>query len=298
MPAMTDYRIVAETADQIGEIPTWDEREQCLYWIDLLTPRMHRLNPASGQLTTWPTPELFSAFALREAGGFVVATRTHLAFFDPPSGAFESFCQPEPSSNENFLNDGRCDRQGRLWIGSGSLTMDKPTGFLHRLDPDHSLTTLESGITLSNSLIWSPDSTVMYFCDSTRKIFYTCDFNEKIGDISNRKEFARADRFGIPDGSIIDAEGYLWNAEFDMTTDRTTGFVVRYHPSGKLDRLIELPTCRPTAVTFGGADLDVLYVVTSRYHMSESDLAQQPAAGSVFALDVGVKGLNEPRFRG
>ena len=57
---MTDFSIAADTGDQIGEIPTWDEREQALYWIDLLTPQMHRLQPASGELTTWETPELHS----------------------------------------------------------------------------------------------------------------------------------------------------------------------------------------------------------------------------------------------
>ena len=295
---MTDFKIVADTGDQIGEIPTWDEREQALYWIDLLTPRMHRLQPETGELTTWPTPELFSAFAMRDSGGFIVATRTHLAFFEPQTGAFEPICRPEPAENENFLNDGRCDRQGRLWIGSGSLTMDKPTGFLHRFDPDQTLTTWESGITLSNSLMWSPDSTVMYFCDSMKKAFYTYDFDAETGAIANKRDFARADRFGIPDGSIIDVEGYLWNAEFDMTTDRTIGYVIRYAPSGRVDQMIELPTCRPTAVTFGGPDLETLYVVTSRYHMTDEELAEQPASGALFALDVGTKGLVEPRFLG
>ena len=282
---MTDFSIAADTGDQIGEIPTWDEREQALYWIDLLTPRMHRLQPASGELTTWETPELFSAFAMREAGGFIVATRTHLAFFDPHNGSFEQICRPEPESNGNFLNDGRCDRQGRLWIGSGSLTMDKPTGYIHRYDPDGSLTTWESGLTLSNSLMWSPDSTIMYLCDSMKKEFYAYDFDAETGTITNRRDFARADRFGVPDGSMIDIEGHLWNAEFDMTTDRTIGYVIRYAPSGRVDQMIELPTCQPTAVTFGGADLDTLYVVTSRYHMTDEELAEQPASGALFALD-------------
>jgi len=295
---MTDHKIVADTGDQIGEIPTWDEREQALYWIDLLTPRMHRYRPRDGELTTWETPEPFSAFAMRKTGGFIVATRTHLANFDPVSGAFEVLCQPEPESDGNFLNDGRCDRQGRFWIGSGNLGMDKPTGHLHRYDPDGSVTRITSGITLSNSLMWSPDSTQMYYCDSIKKEFYACDFDAAAGTIANQRLFARAERYGIPDGSMVDVEGCLWNAEFDLSTERTTGYVVRYDPGGAVDRLIELPTCRPTAVSFGGAALDTLYVVTSRYHMSDEELAKQPASGALFALDVGIRGFIEPRFRG
>lgn len=295
---MAECDMIVDTGDELGEIPTWDEREQALYWIDLLTPRIHRFRPSDGELTTWETPELFSAFAMREGGGFVVATRTHLAEFDPVAGHFEPLVEPEPGSEVNFLNDGRCDRQGRFWIGSGNLQMDQPTGILQRYDPDGTLSRMLSGVTLSNSIMWSPDSTKMYFCDSIERQFYVFDFDADDGMISNQRPFATADRFGIPDGSIVDADGYLWNAEFDLTTDRTTGFVVRYDPSGNVDRLIELPTCRPTAVTFGGADLTTLFVVTSRYHMTDADLERQPAAGAVFAIDVGVQGLVEPRFAG
>ena len=295
---MTEFDIIVNTGDELGEIPTWDEREQALYWIDLLTPRMHRFRPADGELTTWPTPELFSAFALREAGGFIVATRTRLALFDPIAGSFEPLIEPEHGSEVNFLNDGRCDRQGRFWIGSGNTAMEHPTGILQRYDPDGSLTRMLDGVVLSNSITWSPDSTTMYFCDSIKRELYVFDFDADQGTISNQRLFATADRFGIPDGSIVDADGYLWNAEFDLTTERTTGFVVRYDPLGAVDRLIELPTCRPTAVTFGGSDLSTLFVVTSRYHMTDADLERQPTAGAVFAIDVGVHGLTEPRFAG
>ncbi|CAB4888843.1 unannotated protein [freshwater metagenome] len=293
-----DFDIIANTGDQLGEIPTWDEREQALYWIDLLTPRMHRYSMRDGAITSWTTPELLSAFAMREGGGFLVATRSHLAHYDPTDGSFELLVEPEAGNDSNFLNDGRCDRQGRFWIGSGNLDMSQPTGLLHRYDPDGSLTQMESGITLSNSIMWSPDSTLMYFCDSMRREFYVYDFDADTGTIANRRQFATTERHGIPDGSIVDADGFLWNAEFDLSTERTTGFVVRYDPDGNVDRLIELPTCRPTALTFGGANLDTLFVVTSRYRMTDADFEHQPLAGAVFALDVGVRGLVEPRFAG
>ena len=296
---MSDYRVVANTEDGIGEIPTWSEREQKLYWIDLLSPRMHRLDPASGEVTTWPTPEVFSAFAMREGGGFVVATRTSIAFFEPESGAFEPLCDPEPEPGVNFLNDGRCDRRGRFWVGSGNVDMDKPTGILYCFDPDRSVRIMDRGFCLSNSITWSPDNSIMYFCDSMRRELYTYDFDADSGAISNRRLFASVtERPGIPDGSMVDAQGYLWNAEFDMSAERTTGYVVRYNPEGGVDRVIELPTCRPTAVTFGGPNLDVLYVNTSRFRMTDAELARQPDAGALFAIDAGVTGLLEPRFGG
>jgi sugar lactone lactonase YvrE len=294
-----DIAVVADVADEIGEIPTWDEKTETLYWLDMIRPVMHAYRPANGATTTWTTPEQLSAFALRADGSFLAASREWIAFYHPAANRWERLCEPEPLTHaDNFLNDGRCDRRGRFWIGSGSFGQKKASGFLHRFDPDRKLSTHRSGITLTNSLAWSPDGRVMYFCDSMTRTIEAYDYDLDTGAIANRREFAKIPRAAVPDGSIVDAEGCLWNAEFDFDVGRTRGFIVRYDPKGRVERMIELPTARATALTFGGPKLDILYVVTSRFHMPAEALAQQPLAGSLLALEVGVRGLREPRFGG
>lgn len=295
-----DYAIIANTADEIAEIPIWDEREQALLWIDMLKPAMYRWDFRTKRTTTYTTPDMPSAFALRASGGILLATRTHLGAFDPASGRFEPWVQPEPEPI-NFLNDGRCDRRGRLWIGSGSFGMQEPTGMLHRFTADRALQTVERGVCLSNSLAWSPDNKRMYYGDSTRGEIWAYDFDIEAGVMSNKRVFARvpAER-GIPDGSVCDTDGFLWSCEFDMSKPiaRTSGHIVRYDPDGRIERMVEVPTCRPTAVTFGGPNFDILYCVSSRFHMTAVEHARQPASGAVLAIDAGVKGLPEPRFAG
>ena len=97
---------------------------------------------------------------------------------------------------------------------------------------------------------------------------------------------------GNPDGSTIDAEGYMWNAQWDGWR------LVRYAPDGQVDRVVDLPVQKPTSVMFGGPDLSTLYVTTAIWDLDGAALAAQPLAGSLLAVDVGVCGLPETRFAG
>jgi L-arabinonolactonase len=150
---------------------------------------------------------------------------------------------------------------------------------------------MADGIWLTNTVAFSPDDRVLYVGDSHVKTIFRYDFDLAAGTIANRRPFATVDR-GIPDGSCVDADGCLWNAQFDA------GQVVRYTPDGRVDRTIALPVTRPTSCTFGGDDLATLYVTTARFRLSDAEQAAQPHAGGLLALDVGVRGLPEALFAG
>jgi len=130
----------------------------------------------------------------------------------------------------------------------------------------------------------------MYFADSLRYAIFAYDFDTASGQISNERTFIETRKPGFPDGSTVDTDGYLWNAEFNAWR------VVRYAPDGRIDHIIELPAERPTCCAFGGPDLDTLYVTTASQGMTDSEKAAQPLAGALLAYDVGVRGLPEPRF--
>jgi len=151
----------------------------------------------------------------------------------------------------------------------------------------------DKGFTISNGIGWSPDDRVMYFTDTPSRRIYRYDFDRASGGVSNRRVFVEvAPGHGGPDGMTVDAEGFVWSAQFDRWC------INRYAPDGKLERSIRLPVQRPTTGMFGGPDLSILYVTSARMDLSEAQLAGQPHAGGVLALDVGVRGLPEPRFAG
>jgi L-arabinonolactonase len=289
---VVEIACVAHTMDVLGEVPRWHPIERALYWIDAFKPAIHRLDPVSGKLESWTPPERLGSFAPRAGGGLLIAGRGGLAHYDPASGTLDRIVDPENGGAVNILNDGRCDRHGRFWVGSMTKTMERASGRLYRLEHGH-LDAVDDGIWVANGLCWSPDDRRMYFADSHVKTIFVYDFDLAAGTIGPRRIFATMDdRPGVPDGSSVDAEGFIWNAVFDG------GCVVRYAPNGRISRTVQLPVSRPTACAFGGADLGTLYVTTARFRLAPDKLAAETDAGGLLALDVGVKGLLEPLYRG
>ncbi len=285
--------IAVDARTMLGECPLWDTRECTLYWIDILAPAVHRWDPATGVHDVRPTPALVGSIALRESGGLIAALRDGFVTFDFATGAIERIGDPEAHLPENRFNDGRCDRAGRFWAGTMSHTENRPSGTLYRLDPDHAIHALETGIVIPNSLGFSPDDRTMYFADTVTESIFAYDFDIESGTLANKRLFAStADDPGHPDGSAVDAEGCLWNAQFGGAR------LTRYTPDGKVDRVVPIPTYAPTMCAFGGKNLDTLFVTSARRDLNESALREQPAAGSILAIDVGVRGLPEPRYAG
>ncbi len=281
---------VVQGADVLGECPLWCEREQVLWWVDSRGPALKRWDPSRGAVRSLALPSTVGSVAFREKGGMLAALQSGIHFLDASSGALEVAAQPELSLPENRFNDGRCDRAGRFWAGTMSDARREPSGSLYRLSADRACARMRGDVVVPNSITWSPDNRTMYFADTHRTTIWAYDFDLASGDMSNERVFATGG--GRPDGSCVDAEGGLWNAEYGGWR------LVRYTPDGRIDRVVEMPVANPTCCCFGGKDLDTLFVTSATQRLTPEDLAKQPLAGSVFALRPGVRGLPEARFAG
>ena len=294
-PTHVDVECVFSTKSTIGEGPVWSVKEERLYWVDIPEKKVHAFNPADGSNRTWELPEMVTSVSPRKRGGLILTLRKQVAFFDPANGKLDIMPDPEEDKPQNRFNDGKCDRQGRLWGGTmGDIDWDHPVGSLYRFDPDKKLSRMEEGIRCSNGLGWSPDSKTLYFAESFAYKIHPYDFDPATGRIANRRLFASVDPEGgaFPDGLTVDAEGFVWSAQPML------GCLVRYDPKGVIERIIELPVTRGTSCMFGGKDFDVLYVTTMRATLTDEQLAEEPLAGSLLALRPGVKGIAETPFAG
>lgn len=290
---MSQLECVVPGRNRLGESPVWSVREGALYWVDSRAPAVYRLDPASGVVRSCPLPALVGCIVLRRSGGLIAALQTGFHALDFATGALTPIVDPEAGLPENRFNDGRADRRGRIWSGTMNDVRRDPTGSLYRLDADHRCTKMRDDIIVPNSICWSPDDRTMYFADTYRFRIMTYDFDADAGTISGMKLFADlTGRPGRPDGSTVDADGCLWNAEF------TGGRVVRYTPDGRIDRTIELPVTPVTSCSFGGPNLDILYITTATQSLTPEGVEAQPLAGSVFAAVPGVRGLPEPEYEG
>jgi L-arabinonolactonase len=288
-------QLVVDGRHTLGEGIVWNERSGRLLWTDIESSELWSHDPASGALERWPLPERLCSMALTERDErLLLALESGLAFFDLPSGELTRICDVEAHLPGTRLNDGRCDRQGRFVFGTFNQADDPkhPIGGFYRLDRDLSLERLPLGdVAIANSICFSLDGRTMYYCDSATREIRCCDYAPDSGAISNLRVFAQADAApGDPDGSAIDAEGYLWNVRWGG------GQVVRFAPDGSVDRVLELPALQPTCVAFGGPRLDVLYVTSATAGLPPVHLAMAPGSGGVFAHALDGCGLPESRF--
>ncbi len=287
--------VLVDVKTTIGEGPVWDVQDQRLYWIDVVGCRVFRCTAEGREVRAWDLPEPVGSVALRQGGGAVVSLATGFHFLDFETGDTQFIVNPEPDRPNNRLNDGKVDARGRFIVGSMDAQVAGPFGALHRLDPDLSVHQLDAGFMISNGPCWSPDGSTFYFSDTFSGEIWAYDYDLATGTVANRRTFTKA---GITpeiatDGSTVDAEGFLWNAQVYQ------GKLCRYAPDGRLDRVIEMPVKKVTSVSFGGPELDVLFVTS----MAKPPLPHFPGdnvlRGSVFAVrGLGVKGLPEPRFGG
>jgi L-arabinonolactonase len=292
-PGVTDVQCVLAARALLGEGPIWDGEDRVLYWVDIKDPSVHRFDPATGRDTRWSMPETVGSLALRSTGGLVVALRSGFHFFDPDTGVIRAVSTPELDRPGNRFNDGKPDRRGRFWAGTMHDHETHSTGALYRLDPDGTCHRMVDGVVISNALCWSPDGRTMYHADTVQRIVWAWDSDPDRGEIANRRVFVTlSGDEGNPDGATVDSEGFLWLAHWGGWQ------LTRHDPTGRTERVVRLPVQQPTCPAFGGPDLDVLYVTSASIGLSHEALAVQPCAGGLLALDPGVRGVPEARFRG
>jgi sugar lactone lactonase YvrE len=279
----------------VGESPVWCPREKVVYWVDITGQKIHRFHPATGKNDTFHLPDKVTALAMRAKGGLVLSLEKDFATLDLETQQLTYLGDPEKDKPDNRFNDAKCDRQGRFWAGTmGNVHWDAPSGALYRLDADGAISCRQRNVICANGIGWSPDDRTMYFTESFRYAVYAYDFDAASGSISNRRVFASVDKSsgGFPDGLTVDADGYVWSVH------NAIGKVVRYTPSGEIERTIELPVPRPCGCIFGGDKLDTLYVTTARETLTPEQVAKYPLSGSLFAATPGVRGIAEPMFAG
>ena len=292
--------------NHLGEGPVWDVREQVIYWVDgtgsrVGNPSIWRLDPATGSIKHWNLEHDIGAMALREQGGALLALDNGFYFFDFETESLDLIHYIEQDQPRSRLNDGKVDRRGRFFAGSMDDKEELKICGLWRLDPDLSVHKVEDGIICSNGPCWSPDDKTFYFADTFQQRMWSYDYNIELGELSNKRVFASTENeMGFFDGATVDEEGCVWNALV------IGGDLIRYRPDGSEDLRIGMPVKNITSVNFGGVNLDEIYVTSmarvshpATHEHFEKQIKPQISAGSLFRIKgLGIRGVEEPRFRG
>ncbi|MEK1904548.1 MAG: SMP-30/gluconolactonase/LRE family protein [Pseudomonas sp.] len=289
--------LIVDARNAVGESPVWNAQEQALYWADIPARRLHCWSAADGSSRSWQADEMLACIARRADGqGWIAGMQSGIFQLQPNAdGSLQTtaLAGVEHAQAEMRFNDGRCDRQGRFWAGSMCLDMAAgvPAGVLYRF-ADGRLSAQLDGFIVPNGLGFSPDGRTLYLSDSHPDVqaIWAFDYDTDNGEPHNRRLFVdMRQHLGRPDGAAVDADGCYWICGNDA------GLVHRFTPAGKLDRSLAVPVKKPAMCAFGGPGLDTLFVTSIR---PAGDLSDQPLAGGVFALQPGVRGIEEPLFNG
>ena len=261
--------------------------------MDITGRKFWTYRPDTGAAVAIDLPERLACFAALGGSRILAGFASGLAFFDLATGAREEIAAIEADRPKTRLNDGKLDRQGRLVFGTMDEAGDgaEPIGQVWSHSSGSAPRVLFSGVRIANSIAFSPDGRRMYFADTPLRTIFCYDYDETRGAVGARRVFAQSTPGpGYPDGSAVDADGCLWNAEWGGAR------VVRYTPDGRVDRAIPLPASQATCCAFGGPGLSTLFITSAAGGLSEERRAAEPHAGALFAVNVGVRGIADTPF--
>ena len=270
------------------ESPVWDDRRELLWLVDIAGRRVLGYDPGRGLKHDLVMPSEPGALALAFDGALVVALRDRVARLDPDSGDLITLAVADHDPATTRLNDGRCDPQGRFWVGSIYEPRDKPKAKLYRLERGRLVPMIE-GITLANGLAFAADGCGGFHADTPTRTIWRFDLDPTTGALANRRVFAQVGPEARPDGASIDAEGGYWIAAIDA------GEVRRYAPDGRIERRVVVPTPWPTMPAFAGKDFCTGFITSLRHQRPAELVARHPLSGGLFQFASDIPGLPEPR---
>jgi sugar lactone lactonase YvrE len=293
---VAEYKV--RSRDLCGESPLFDTEEKCFYWTDINGFAIRRLYLPTGEVKSWKFDAPVTALSLTSINGWLTAAvGGRLLFWNAFEDRRVEFVAVERDWPNHRLNDGAADAEGNFWVGSmpnnvaadgGEKKAEGFTGSLYRVTPDGDVSVRDSGFGITNTVVWSPDRSTFYCACTIRNVIWAYDFVQDgaQSDVRNRRVFAEKAGPGLPDGSAMDEEGFLWNCRWGGKG------ILRIAPSGEVVERIEVGVSNVTNCAFDGLGGGVLYITTASMGAESEEFA-----GGVFAIQVPVRGAPVGKFR-
>ncbi|MBC3872509.1 SMP-30/gluconolactonase/LRE family protein [Undibacterium flavidum] len=277
----------------LGESLLWDSQRQCWWWTDIEASAIYRWRESYVAPTMYSTPDRVGSFVLCQSGKILLGMTKSLALFDINTRQIEPLVQIEIDLPSTRVNDGRTDRVGNYVFGSIDQSPKREgIGHFYQYSMQHGLRQVDlPAVAIANSICFSLDGKTMYFCDTVSQRILQCDYDAASANVSNIRLFVETEKHAYPDGSVIDEQGCLWNAQWGASR------VVQYAADGRVLQIVKLPAKNPTCPAFGSAELNQLVLTSSRKDMTATELLQMPEAGGLFGLRLSdVRGVTDTLF--
>jgi sugar lactone lactonase YvrE len=255
---------------------------------------LHIYDPVTKQDKSFPVGSRVGTVVPVQGGGALIAMQSGIQKIDIKTGKLSWIINPLPDTTGLRFNDGKCDPAGRFWVGTLAMDSRRKGAVLWRIDKDKSVHLMLDSVSISNGIVWTADKKTMYYNDTPTGTIQGFDYDDKTGNISNRRVVIRIPKGGGgPDGMTIDADGNLWVALWG------SGTVGKFNPlTGELLQKVIVPAPNVSSCAFGGENLETLYITTARAWVNEAKLKEFPLSGGLFSVKPGVKGVPAEFYKG
>ena len=282
-------KVTIKIKSKLGEGSFWDHQQKLLYWIDIEAKKVHIYDPAAKRNSSFDMPSRVGTIVPKNKEEAVVALEDGIYMMNTNNGSLELLSDVEAEMTYNRFNDGKCDPNGNLWVGSMHYEQSAPKASLYKIEPNGRSTMMLDSVTISNGIVWTKDKSTMYYIDTPTGYIRAFDFDKKNSTISNERIVVTIPvSLGFGDGMTIDEEDKLWVALWNGNG------VARFDPlTGALIEKIEIPAHNVTSCTFGGENFETLYITTGQFPDLEEELA-----GRLFRANPGVRGTPTVSFKG
>lgn len=287
--------LISDAKALLGEGVAWDERNQCVYWIDIEGKAIHRFDPKTKASKVAKVPERIGCLVMKETGGFLAGLESGVYAVNESLDVFEKVLSMSEELPGNRSNDGKCGPDGRFYIGTMAIEQGNAeavgAGKFYRVEKDYTYDMLMPEVTISNGLAFDVAKAKMYYIDTVTQQVVSFDWDAQTGGLSNKQVVIEVDQQeGSPDGMTIDQEGMLWVAMWGGSQ------VVRYNPvTGAKIGSIAIPTPFVTCPTFGGENMDELFITTASVALNANE--NKAGAGGLYWVKLDVKGWPVERFQ-
>ncbi|MBJ6367191.1 SMP-30/gluconolactonase/LRE family protein [Snuella sedimenti] len=270
----------------LGEGPIWINSSQELLWVDISKGEVHATNITTKKDKIIYQGDKASAIIPISDKEFLISDTNKLILVNTATGAANEYTSILFETKNIRFNDGKADPNGNLWIGTMEMDIKPNKGALYRVDSNKEMKKCVSKVTISNGITWSLDKKTMYYIDTVKQGVYAFNFDENSNISNQRMVITIPLELGAPDGMTIDNQGNLWIALWGGAC------VTCWNPkSGQLLKKINVDAPLVTSCTFGGKNMNTLFITTAKEGLSASDLEKYPNSGSIFTIKTEVNGF-------
>ena len=287
----SEPKVIWQAETILGEGILWVPTHNSVYFVDIKKKNILILNIENNKKKVIRINKEIGFLVHIKKDIFLLGLQSELRILNLKNKKIIKSIKIEEDKPLNRINDGKTDLQGRLWFG----TMDNPerkikNGSLYCLDRSLKLHKVDTKYYITNGPTFINNNTFLH-TDTSRKIIFKIKINNKYKIIKKTifVKFSKND--GSPDGMTIDNKKNIWICHFGGAC------ISVYNLKGKRIFKLKFPAKNITNCTFGGKNMDNLYVTSALKGMKISEIKRFNLSGSLFHVKTNVKGLITKQFK-